>query len=76
MLMTGVYLSLFFTAFLLSLLLTRLGIYLSFKWGILDVPLTLVRKNHSKSTPLLGGSAVFFFLLSFGLYLLGNCLGT
>ena len=56
---------LFLTSFILSLLLTRLGIYLSFKWGILDVPLTLARKNHSRSTPLLGGSAVFFsFYLS------------
>lgn len=60
MLMTGVYLSLFFTAFLLSLILTRLGIHYSFKWGVLDVPLTLVRKNHSKSTPLLGGTSIFF----------------
>ena len=60
MLMTGVYLSLFFTAFLLSLLLTRLGIHYSFKWGVLDVPMTIVRKNHSKSTPLLGGTSIFF----------------
>lgn len=60
MLMTGVYLSLFLTAFVLSILLTRLGIHLSFKWGVLDVPMTMARKNHSKSTPLLGGTAVFF----------------
>ena len=60
MFIAGAYLFLFLGALGLSLLLTRLGIYLSFKWGILDVPLTLARKNHSKSTPLLGGSAVFF----------------
>ncbi len=60
MFIAGAYFLLLAGAFGLSLLLTRLGIYFSFKWGILDVPLTLVRKNHSKSTPLLGGSAVFF----------------
>ncbi len=65
--MISLYLIVFIISVLLSLVATRLCIWLSYKINFLDVPLTISRKNHSKSTPLLGGTAVFFsfFLIIF-----------
>ena len=61
------YLATFCFSFLISLCLTKGFIWLSYKFDFLDVPMQLSRKNHQKSTPLLGGPAVFisFFMTIF-----------
>lgn len=66
------YTSVFFTALTLSLILTKFFIWFSYKINFLDVPKRMVRKNHEKSTPLLGGSAIFisYFLTVFGFILI------
>lgn len=64
------YLYLFATTLVLSLLLVPLIKRLAFKLNILDVPLD-TRKIHTQPIPLLGGAAIFLsFFLVLGFYLL------
>ncbi|PIT87347.1 MAG: hypothetical protein COU31_03285 [Candidatus Magasanikbacteria bacterium CG10_big_fil_rev_8_21_14_0_10_40_10] len=49
----------FFTSALLGWLLTLIARVLALRFSIVDSP-TLPRKKHNFSTPLLGGSAIFF----------------
>ncbi len=52
----------FIGAAILSFLFTKIIIYLSFKFNILDYPQEQ-RKDHQKATPLLGGIAIYFSFL-------------
>jgi UDP-GlcNAc:undecaprenyl-phosphate GlcNAc-1-phosphate transferase len=61
------YIYFFLASFVLSLGITPLIRWLSFKFKILDYPSAASRKIHKKATPLMGGVAVFisFFLVLF-----------
>ena len=55
---TILYLITFFTAYLISLVLTPVFRHIARKFGIYDRPLTAV-KTHKVSTPYLGGLAIW-----------------
>ena len=48
----------FILAFLVSVVATRIVIYLAWRWGVLDKP-DGYRKGHARTTPRLGGLAIY-----------------
>lgn len=55
----GIYLIIFVTAFVLSMIYTPVCKRLARKWDIMDVPKCEQHKLHASATPLLGGLAMF-----------------